>query len=98
MLFAKIRKYAAYSKNYFRETTVHGLKYVVDGSNLLERVIWTFCVLLVFVLASFMISSSLDDMRTNPILATIETVHVSAIPKPAVSVNLPESEIPMFPS
>ena len=87
------RRYLAYTKNYFRETTVHGLRYMVEGSNIFERALWTLCVILVFVLASFMISDSIDDIRRNPVLTTIHAVHVSELPKPALSVNLENSKL-----
>ena len=76
-------------ENYFRQTTVHGLRYIVDGTTLFERIVWLVCVVFVFGICSFLIMNALDDMNRSPILTTTEAVHISMVRKPAVSVNLP---------
>ena len=88
-LLGKLSKLVRYAGNYFRQTTVHGLRYIVEGASLFERLLWLSCVVSVMAIASFLITNSLRDMRRNPMVTSTETVHISEVPKPAVSVNLP---------
>ena len=43
---------------YFSETTVHGFKYVVQGRNIYERLVWSVVIVVGFALCAALIFSS----------------------------------------
>ena len=61
---------------YLQETTVHGLRYLSEGRNVFERLFW-FCIISAgFTLSTYMIWKSLAEAYDNPILTTIDTMHI----------------------
>ena len=55
-------------------------------NRLIERVLWT--IILIFGISSavYLINENFDDASSQPILTTIDTVDVTSIPFPAVTV------------
>ena len=64
-------------QSYLSETTVHGLRYVVEGQNVCERLFWTLMFLLGFTLAIISNYNFLKNYEMNPVQTTVETVSVS---------------------
>ncbi len=71
---------------YFRETTVHGFRYVVDGKTITERFIWVAVILLAFACAAYLTHTSFREADENPISTSTEVLTVDKIPFPAVTV------------
>ncbi|TRY68635.1 hypothetical protein TCAL_08884 [Tigriopus californicus] len=76
--------------NYLEETTVHGFRYVVTGINAAERFFWILCIALGFSGAFHMVNRSLEEGRNNPIVTTIDTIPITRVPFPAVSIDAVE--------
>eukprot|EP00095_Tigriopus_kingsejongensis_P009175 maker-scaffold145_size311916-snap-gene-1.10 protein:Tk09175 transcript:maker-scaffold145_size311916-snap-gene-1.10-mRNA-1 annotation:"GE16304" len=74
-------------KRYLRETTVHGFRYVADGNNFVERIFWIFWIICGFSCSYYMVSQSVLEDKNNPILTTIDTISVTTVPFPAVTVD-----------
>ena len=55
-------------------------------NRLIERVLWT--IILIFGISSavYLINENFEDASSQPILTTIDTVDVTSIPFPAVTV------------
>ena len=73
-------------RNYFRETSVHGFRYVVDGHGSFFRILWMLVVVVTFMLCGYLVKETLVEMERNPIVTIIEEVDISKIPAPAISV------------
>lgn len=74
-------------RGYLKETTVHGFRYVADGTNVFERVFWVVWITFGFCGSYYMVSQSIKEGRDNPILTTIDTASVTTVPFPAVTVD-----------
>lgn len=72
--------------SFCRETTTHGFAYLSDNYTACERLLWFVFVLLAFASSIVMIEQSFQDAKSNPILTTIDTVDVTRVPFPAVTV------------
>ena len=79
---------------YFSETSVHGLRYLVDGKNILEKVCWSLVVMVSLYFAGSMILTSIEDNEKAPILTTIETISFEDVPFPAVTIAADERANP----
>ena len=82
---------------YFRETTVHGFRYVVEGSDICDRVFWIVCIIVSFSASGKVIYTSFLNWNSVPVQTTIETVSLSIeeLHFPATTVcNLEELEMP----
>ena len=72
---------------YFEETTVHGIKYIVKGDRIHDRLFWLLVVLATFF-ATFEINRAyLVTASKNPLAISLSTVPVSNVPFPAVTVS-----------
>ncbi len=75
---------------YFRETTVHGFRYVVDGKTILQRLAWVLAIFVAFACATYMSHNSFKEAEENPIVTSVKVLtpsHViKNIPFPAVTV------------
>ena len=58
---------------YFRETTVHGFRYVVDGANVFERGFWMIVIIASFFVSAQVILSSYRNWANVPLQTTIST-------------------------
>ena len=88
--------------DFCRTTTIHGLLYLTpDYRNLfnrkftsfknprfrfIERLIWSVAVVTGFSWAAYLINQNFEDSNANPIMTTIDTVDVTRVPFPAVTV------------
>ena len=79
---------------YFSETSIHGLRYLVDGKNILEKVCWSLVVMVSLYFAGSMILTSIEDNEKAPILTTIETISFEDVPFPAVTIAADERANP----
>ncbi len=74
-----------HARDYMRETTVHGLRYLVEERSIPIKCLWLAAISACFsvVLAAF--ASSLRDARDSPFITTLDTVPVHEVPFPAVT-------------
>ena len=87
MNFKEIFKAVRLSVNiYFVESSIHGLRYLVDGKNLVEKLCWCLIIVISLYLAGTMISTSIEENEREPILTTIETASITNVPFPAITV------------
>ena len=73
--------------NYLLTTTIHGLRYLYDGRNWVEKIVWLIIILGCFTGCFNLISQSLDEAAKEPILTTIETTEVQNVPFPAITIG-----------
>ena len=73
---------------YFSQTTVHGFRYIVQGRNLFERVIWILFILFGFVYSFYTIWKAIIYWETHPVETTIDQVGVPVqeLPFPAITI------------
>ena len=78
---------------YFSETTVHGFRYVVEGRNIFERLLWVVFIVLGFSFSLMIISHAFISWNNNPVETTIDevSVPVHVLPFPAITVCDTES-------
>ena len=78
---------------YFSETTVHGFRYVVEGQNICERVIWALIIGLGFAFCIKVIYESSQNWKGDPIQTTLDEVSIPVhhLPFPAITVCDTES-------
>ena len=69
-----------------RQTAIHGLTYVANSNKAFERVVWLVFVIVAFAISVLMIHKSFEDAAMNPVLTTIDTIDVTNVPFPAVTV------------
>ena len=67
------------ANQYLRETTVHGLRYLVEGRNVFEKVAWSIVISFCFVMALFGIYSSVKGSYDDPILTSIQTTQIQKV-------------------
>ena len=67
------------ANQYLRETTVHGLRYLVEGRNVLEKAAWSIVIAFCFVMALFGIYSSVKGSYDDPILTSIKTTQIQKV-------------------
>ncbi len=51
-------------------------RYVVEGANSFERIMWICVILVSFAISSFMVMSNLRDVEENPIISSIDSIPV----------------------
>ena len=73
---------------YFSQTTVHGFRYVVQGRNIFERIIWILFIFFGFMYSSWTIYKALRHWEKHPVETTIDKVGVPGkeLPFPAITV------------
>ena len=59
---------------------------MVTGYRWLERLVWLVLVSLHFGVTVYMVNLNLEDARANPVMTTVDTVDVTNVPFPAVTV------------
>ena len=77
---------------YFRETTVHGFRYVAEGENAVEKLFWVVIIIAGFLISGYFILSSFRDWANVPIETTIDslTMPIEELYQPAITVCNPE--------
>ena len=78
---------------YFRETTVHGFRYVVEGRNIFERYVWIAFIIFGFIFSAWIIYNAFEEWEATPVHITVDevSVPVDQIPYPAITVCDTES-------
>ena len=74
--------------DYFSETTVHGFRYIVEGRNILERLVWLIFIVFGFGYSFYVIWQALDYWATHPVETTMDQVGVpiQELPFPAITI------------
>ena len=68
-------------KEYLNETSVHGLRYLLDSRNNFERVIWLTVICICMAISLTMVIQNCFHFRDDPILRTIDTTVVQNVSK-----------------
>ena len=76
-------------KEFLESSTIHGLVYV-STSRKFVRFLWTVVVVAGFISAGYLISQSFANWADQPIKTTIETLPISKITLPTVTVCPPK--------
>ena len=73
---------------FFSESPIPGFKYIVQGKDLLERVIWALFISAAFGVAIWVLKDAFDDWDNHPVETTIDEVGlpVHELPFPAITV------------
>ena len=77
-------------KSFLEASTIHGLSHIASGSKLV-KLFWIFVVFFGFTAASIIIYQSFQNWGVNPITTTIETLPISKIILPKVTVCPPKN-------
>ena len=72
---------------YLLTTTIHGLRYLHDGRNLFEKLIWLIIIGASFSGAIWFILNGLNEANDEPILTSLETIEVKNVPFPAITIG-----------
>ena len=72
---------------YLEVTTIHGLRYLIECRNIVEKVFWLLIICLSFGYAAHTIQSFFVDNDREPILTTIGTSRVQEVPFPAITIR-----------
>ena len=73
--------------DYLNASSIHGMQYINNGSNLIEQLIWLVAVIVSLTCAVIMICQVIEEADQKPIMVTLETVHVVDVPFPAVTID-----------
>ena len=79
-------------RQFLESTTIHGLAYIASTAKL-SRLIWILVVIIGFSTAGFLIYQSFQSWEESPITTTIETLPISEIKFPKVSVCPPKNTL-----
>ena len=72
---------------YLEVTTIHGLRYLKECRNIVEKVFWLLIIIVSFGYAIYTIQSFFHDTQINPIVTTVETAKVQEVPFPAITIR-----------
>ena len=72
---------------YLGMTSIHGLRYLRDSRNIVEKVSWLIIICMSFGFCFHIIQSHFSDIDKKPILTTVEMVSVQEVPFPAVTIR-----------
>eukprot|EP00094_Tigriopus_californicus_P010168 TCALIF_09807-PA protein Name:"Similar to ppk28 Pickpocket protein 28 (Drosophila melanogaster)" AED:0.27 eAED:0.27 QI:0/0/0/0.33/1/1/3/0/892 len=79
--------YGRYFRNYLKETTVHGFRYVVEGLSVYERFSWTCVILAAISYAVYSVVNSVHEYEVNPVSTTYASAPLSSAPFPKITVD-----------
>ena len=68
-------------RQYLRETTVHGLRYLIEGRNWFEVAVWGIVITLGFTLSLAGVYTSINDSFNNPLLTSIQITQIQNVSK-----------------
>ena len=66
-------------RSYFKVTTVHGFRYVVDGANLVERLIWVGVIVATMAYAVLLVTQSVIDFQAQPVTSNFDKVEIYSV-------------------
>ena len=72
---------------YLEVTTIHGLRYLMECRNIVEKGFWLLIICFCFGFAAHLIQSFFVDNDREPILTTIGTSRVQEVPFPAITIR-----------
>ena len=73
--------------DYLEQSSIHGLRYLSEGRNILEKLIWLILILVSLSLACHWIQITVDENESEPVLTTMETTTIGDIPFPAITIK-----------
>ena len=79
-------------KNYLESSTVHGLAYIGQTRNF-AKVFWILIVITGFTVAGILIHQSFDNWQESPVKTTEETLPISEVTFPKITVCPPENKL-----
>ena len=77
-------------REFLETSTIHGLSYIVSTKKI-QKIFWILIVIFGFSFAGFLILQSFQNWEESPITTTIETLPISEITFPKVSVCPPKN-------
>ena len=77
-------------QDFLKSSTIHGLSYI-SNSRKLGKIFWIFVVVCGFSVAGYLINQSFVDWAQSPITTTIETLPISGVTLPNVTVCPPRN-------
>ena len=83
-LWTRVRQIAT---EYFEVTTIHGLRYLMECKSIIEKLFWLAIICFSFGIAAHLIQSFFAEVKSNPILTTIDTARVQDVPFPAITIR-----------
>ena len=72
---------------YLGVTSIHGLRYLMESRNIVEKASWLIIICLSFGFCVHIIQSHFSDIDKKPILTTVEMVSVQEVPFPAITIR-----------
>ena len=66
-------------QHYFRETTIHGFRYLVDERNICEIVVWLMIIIFGLFMTGLMLYQSFYDSYYDPILTRVKTTTIQKV-------------------
>ena len=72
---------------YLGVTSIHGLRYLMESRNIVEKVSWLIIISLSFGFCVHIIHSHFTENNNKPILTTVEMASVQEIPFPAITIR-----------
>ena len=81
------------ANEYFRDTTIHGLRYIIEGRNVYEKILWTLLVVTAFTKGGSIIVQTYITWDDEPLQTTIDkmAVPITELPFPAITICDQES-------
>ena len=76
-------------RTFLESSTIHGLSYIVTTRKFV-RILWILIVIAGFIGAGFIINESFQNWHDSPVTTTIETLPISEIEFPTVTVCPPK--------
>lgn len=70
-----------------KESSLHGLKYIVERTNVVERLIWGLAILAATTYSALTVWASIAEYETNPTVTSFDATEINQIPFPAVTVD-----------
>ena len=77
-------------QDFLKSSTIHGINYIGSSRNL-GKIFWIFVVICGFSVAGYLINKSFDAWAQSPITTTIETLPISGVTLPNVTVCPPKN-------
>ena len=72
---------------YLEVTTIHGLRYLMECRNIIEKLLWLAIICFSFGYSAHIIQTFFIDNDREPILTTIGTSRIQDVPFPAITIR-----------